>query len=819
MRNNMRPPWYRNPTWPGLAFAFICALTLSEAGADPEITPDEARAPSAVMPQTPVDGSAAKRGLKLDYSTVRVGLQIVLPPPSEQEKQSMAKEGSKGPVAIGFHRDVPGEFKGDLSPQLDWIEQPDGSFVSSLSVTSPGAESVRVGIRAELPPGGEIRFFDEESDESLPVVTSEDFHIEGDEIQTLWSPTVEGDTIGIEITLPSEKPLSVFWLTVDAVSHTLVPTGSLPLAPKLDCPYLHIDVACRAGSIHGNLQNAVAHIVYEDDGLTWICTGTLMNDKDDDTDIPYFLTANHCVDTQAVARTVEAYWFYQNARCNVDRLDSRYARTTGGTVLLTTNTAYDLSLLRFPKTLPGGLVLSGWDANPIGHPEGVYGIHHPSGAAKSYSAGTTQGNRFSDGVTNAIHVEWSDGTTEGGSSGSGLFLRNSGRLIGGLSHGPNCGYRIVDRYGPFEDFYPQTLRWLDPDGEAPGMGDDDHGGTPADATVVRIPSTTPGSLERNGDRDYFRFALAARDNLRVFTTGATDTYGTLSRSGSVRRWQNDDGGKDVNFQISVSGAEGGTYYVEVRGYSSSTTGTYTLHVAGTAALSPPDIVIPLVTEGANRQMQGVFQVLNLSNRAGTVEFQAVDDTGIRYGPIFLPLNARASRLVSSRSLEQGNDAIGLSGGVGDGEGDWRVELRSDLDIEARAYIWTQDGILTAMHHLVEETTPGSMSYRVPLFSFAGHARRESLLRLINPGSNSVSVLIRGTDARGNRAPRGDVRLTLRGGETLLLNSSQLEGGDTGLRGRLGDGDGNWQLDISANRTLMVMSLMVSDSGNLTNLSR
>ena len=414
-----------------LAFALIAAFTISRAGADPEITPDQGRAPSAVMPEPPDNGSVEKRELKLDYSTVSPGLQIVLPPPSEEEKQSAAGVGSKGPVVIGFHRDLPDSLEGDLSPQLDWTEHSDGSFVTSLSVTTPEAESVRVGIRAELAPGGEIRFFGPQPDERFPVVTHEDFHIEDDEIETLWSPTVEGDTIGIEITLPSEKAVGFFSLTLETVAHSFLSTKSLPLAPKLDCPHLHIDVACRSSSIHDDLQDAVALIVYEARGLTWVCSGTLLNDKVDGTRVPYFLTANHCVSTASVARTVEAHWFYQNARCNVDSVDRRYTATRG-TDLLTTNDSYDLSLLRMRGTLPGGLVLSGWDTASIDHPASVYGIHHPDGEAKSYSSGTTGGNYYSDGVTNAIEVEWSVGTTEGGSSGSGLFLRqHGGQLVGG----------------------------------------------------------------------------------------------------------------------------------------------------------------------------------------------------------------------------------------------------------------------------------------------------------------------------------------------------------------------------------------------------
>ena len=57
----------------------------------------------------------------------------------------------------------PMDFGGDLSPKLDWEEMGDGSIVSSVSVTSPGASAMRMSIEVELPDAGELRFFDGQS--------------------------------------------------------------------------------------------------------------------------------------------------------------------------------------------------------------------------------------------------------------------------------------------------------------------------------------------------------------------------------------------------------------------------------------------------------------------------------------------------------------------------------------------------------------------------------------------------------------------------------------------------------------------------------
>lgn len=42
--------------------------------------------------------------------------------------------------------------------------------------------------------------------------------------------------------------------------------------------------------------------------------------------------------------------------------------------------------------------------------------------------------------------------------------------------------------------------------------------------------------------------------------------------------------------------------------------------------------------------------------------------------------------LNSRDLEDGNAGKGLPEGIGSGQGDWRLELASDLDIQVLAYV-------------------------------------------------------------------------------------------------------------------------------------
>ena len=405
---------------------------------------------SPIVPETVSD---ADRALRLNPSDTTNALHITLPPAHAPQQSSRLS----GPLQVGFHRTMPDEYQDDLAPKLEGIPLHDGTIASTLSVTSPGATGTRMGILVDLPPGGEIRFFGTDMVQHFPVITRADIVWKGDKPQTLWSPLVEGDMIGIEIVLPSEEAWSSFSFKIDRISHIYGTDGGFGYPPQeLQCSN-HIDVQCAVGQFPQNQENAVGSILYEKPGGSYLCSGTLMNDRVPDTYVPYFLTANHCVSTGAEARSVLARWFYKRAACGGSGIDSRDTTTYGGTDLLTTSVAQDSTLLRFRGQPPSGVRLSAWSRGEVTHPTNVYGLHHPDGDVMKYSGGRTRGHQditVCDPeagscfvVEDAIEVSWDEGTIEGGSSGSGL--RNGQYLIGTLS---GAGGSCTDRpsfYGSF----------------------------------------------------------------------------------------------------------------------------------------------------------------------------------------------------------------------------------------------------------------------------------------------------------------------------------------------------------------------------------
>ena len=123
----------------------------------------------------------------------------------------------------------------------------------------------------------------------------------------------------------------------------------------------------------------------------------------------------------------------------------------------------------------------------------------------------------------------------------------------------------------------------------------------------------------------------------------------------------------------------------------------------------PGPVIPLFTPAGDVQ-EGFARVINHSNRSGTVRIHGSDDTGSSYGPVTLSLDANQTRHFNSGDLEEGNAEKGLSGGLGDGEGNWRLRLQSDLELEVGAYIHirTADGFLSSVHDVVGRAEVGAM---------------------------------------------------------------------------------------------------------------
>ena len=364
-------------------------------------------------------------------------------------KKSNSIGGSKKSIQIGISRSMREELPNvDAPANLHWKMGLNGSKVAYLRIKSAEAKAIRVGLNiTNAPIGLELRFVGADSPtEVVALANANEVTTLRDDKGLYWTPMTEGQYQLIEISLPAGSDTAAFKFTIDSVSHIFAtPSQKFTDAKSVgDC---NVDVIC-AAQTQGfvNAKNAVAEMVFQQNGAggSYICTGTLLNDNDPYTQIPYFYSANHCISTQASANTVNTYWYYENPTCANPRTfdvgpSGRFI-VTGGATLLFADTNSDALLLQLNNPPPAGAFFLGWDANTINIGDSISVIHHPDGDPKRISLGIVDSFRTGfGGLTGSfISPTYSTGSTAGGSSGSGILTQSGGNyfLRGGLYGGP-----------------------------------------------------------------------------------------------------------------------------------------------------------------------------------------------------------------------------------------------------------------------------------------------------------------------------------------------------------------------------------------------
>ena len=253
-----------------------------------------------------------------------------------------------------------------------------------------------------------------------------------------------------------------------------------------------------------------------------------------------------------------------------------------------------------------------------------------------------------------------------------------------------------------------------------------------------------------------------------------------------------------------------------RGYSRLATFGF---LATFLLFAPPDTRaetyrLPLLPAASDELRDGLVRIVNHSSESGPVTVTAIDDSGSSFGPITLEMAAGQAIRFSSTDLEQGNAALGIAAGIGNGHGDWRLVLDTALDIEALAYVRTPAGFIDSLRDVVSRRP---FYHRVTLLAPDGFLPDGSAVRLINSTDEAAEVAIFGVDDENALAP-GHVAFELAPGAAHTVNARVLENGAPGLDGRLGDGTGDWQLLIFTDAAIEAMTVLDAASGPLANLS-
>lgn len=381
-------------------------------------------------------------------------------------------------------------------------------------VKTPDALSLNIGFtRFWLPQGARLLIYSPDGKQLRGPITAKD----NAPYKQYWTAVVTAPEVVVELTIPASE-VAKLELEIGQVGQGYRGFGSeksgkggLPPDSSGAC---NMDVKCllSADPWQDNVRAVAAYTL----GGSRHCSGSLVNNTAQDGKL-YFMTANHCLDTQGEADTVVTYWNYDNTTCRVPGSaasgqpgDGRLDQTLSGATLRATYAGSDFTLLELNGEVPQafGQFWAGWDRTPYTDPGGpdngdtacspdslCAAIHHPSVADKriTFAEANTVSSGYAGNAVppvpgNRTHtwVHW-DPTpvfppnptmtippqvTEGGSSGSPLYNAQR-RFIGQLHGGPSgCGAtgdNLSDVYGRISISWEgggaaasRLKDWLDP---------------------------------------------------------------------------------------------------------------------------------------------------------------------------------------------------------------------------------------------------------------------------------------------------------------------------------------------------------------------
>ena len=381
---------------------------------------------------------------------------------------------------VGLAKSVLVEFAGDDVRWGAMKKTEDGGRVWSAAVRSAGAFGLRLHFDfLWLPEDTELYVFNEGGEVFGPYTGAGPL-----DTGEFWTQMVTGDEVYIQLRVHGKAGntrLRNTYFDVVGVGHVGARFGDVAakVGTKSFCSYNEPcveNVECvNADSAVNNSRNAVAHIQFVDGIYLYACTGGLVNNTSGD-QTPYFLTANHCLSTDSVASTLDAFFQWSVAcgdQCPAQWMDPVGVPRTSGASVVKTNPISDYTLLELAQPAPAGSALLGWTAAPIAFTNDamLYRISHPSAAPQAYSAHRVDTSAPQCGSWprgERIYSRDVVGATEGGSSGSPV-VNAAGQLVGQLSGA--CGYNVYDSCdalqnatvdGAFASYFDEVAPWLDP---------------------------------------------------------------------------------------------------------------------------------------------------------------------------------------------------------------------------------------------------------------------------------------------------------------------------------------------------------------------
>lgn len=414
--------------------------------------------------------------IRADLTAVEIAEIDSAPRGGRPERVGLTKAVS---ASVDFGDLSPGQLKGGKLQRNHgaMAAAADGGYVYTSTVSSPGATALRVHFTNFRVPANASVYLYTDNGQVFGPYTGRGPHGDGE----FWSHTVMGDTAHVQLRhkgAVSADDLRGTGFKVAGVGHVRPRwlgfcSGNASCVENANCN--NPDPAVN------DARDAVAHMQWVSRGYIYICTGGLVADTDSSSQIPYFLSANHCISRGNDARNLETFFQFQepcgtSGNCD-DVIDTRNNHPQSlrvlGASIVSTGRATDHTLFELNEDAPLGSAFLGWNANDVAYANGIdlFRISHPGGAPQAYSEHTVD---TSAGVCTSwprgdrIYSRDVFGATEGGSSGSPV-VNSAGEIVGQLSGA--CGTNVNDNCdsvsnatvdGAFAAYFSEVAQFLDP---------------------------------------------------------------------------------------------------------------------------------------------------------------------------------------------------------------------------------------------------------------------------------------------------------------------------------------------------------------------
>lgn len=771
---------------------------------------------SYTPPPKSIAKSAAQAQFKLEPAADQV---IVLESPASADIQQLKRRNSSQSLKakalqIGFHRDVNASFGNDTATPLNW-KPVDGGLAAHLTLTSPEAVGMRIGFEIRKAPAGtEFRFAG--SSEGTVIGP---FQPKPSSVNPIfWGPTTEGSSATVEIFLPLGAQAADLAFEVKKVSHQLasmLKDSMVQIKQKAGADVCEIDVVCRYSDTQlKSTAASVARMSFQDlDGDSWVCTGTLLNSKV--SNVPYFYTANHCIANQYEALTLETYWMYESAVCNGVARSILARALYSGSAMLYGDADSDVTLLRLYDYPPSGTVYAGWNAAALTIGTATVGIHHPSGDWKKFNAGSVLGVAAWNGEGVSVptgsynKVSYSEGTTEAGSSGAGLFVKNSSngqyQLRGGLRGGAStCSNPTGSEYYSRLDLaYPNLAKYLN-------------------TIYVDVRTYVPAAAATGGYVSFLRVINKGGSSTKISVSLLDPQSGLVTASGTLNSLLFDGAAvtytaQQVEAALGVSIPAGSrprirvssdSSLIEAQSFLLQPGGVFNEVSSAQYGGSLFDVKTFIPAAAAPTGYTSYIRVINVGPSATAITAAKMDPkTGVRSNYVTL-ISSLAKDATVTLTADQIESALGMKFPA---EERPRIRLYSDKSlIDVQSFLIQPGGAFT-------NVSSGQYGKSIDLNSYvpAATVGFTNFVRIINTSTTATPISVAVIDdATGTVSTTATLIASLPGGAAETVTASTIE---TAL-GRSLSASSRPRLRISGTQDLQAQSFLLQPSGAFNEVS-